>query len=228
MNPPTDRERPALSEADRALIETARCLKRGDYGARDDGWLIAQFNKADDRIEVLASPKPSITQGGVVELAEKGRDLVRRWKRPGHTISGHEASKLIGDLATALERLAGERGGEADHDAVDGVAEVLFEQRQTGWMWAAAVEADLDTEYGQLVDIVRDDARAVLKFLAHQPLPVEVERERIEGIVRTALLNVHGIDDLKFSERVKELTRLSSEAADAILTAHPALGGGGR
>lgn len=48
----------------------------------------------------------------------------------------------------------------------DDIAEILFNQRQTAHDWNDALEADSESEAGQLLSIVRDDAAAVLRLLS--------------------------------------------------------------
>lgn len=67
-----------------SLIETARALKRGDYGAWEDDWLIDQFAAAADRIEALeAALKPFAQIAPSVEHTDhRDGDVVHRQRTP--------------------------------------------------------------------------------------------------------------------------------------------------
>lgn len=69
----------------------------------------------------------------------------------------------------AEARLAQAEGRPAVTEVnIDDIAQVLFDQRQTGYAWADAIEADAESDEGTLVSIVRDDAKAVLAALHPQ------------------------------------------------------------
>lgn len=242
MNPPTDRERPALSEGEvEALAQTiyeaemSYMLSIPRMGLRPFTWSeLCELDTGKDRYvaaakAVLASPKPALTQGGVVELVElveAYRVRVLRVMNRNKMVSDVGLAILIAkDLAaTALERRAEERGGEAV--ALD---EVAFRGGFAKGSYECLCMACGETFEGDK-RAVHCRPCAIAKALpdppaaAPQPLPVEVERERIARIIRGW--------DKPTGGRIGPGTRRAIEdadaKADAILTAHPALGGGGR
>lgn len=197
MNPPTDRERPALSAREAALSARTHAV-----AVLDDlriillraGTTSVSLPRPDVIANALtellvlpapaASPKPALTQGGVAELVqiepERLLELLRGAYLDGcHAVHenyqpdpypefGEAADDYVARLdltedtrpvrqesaATALERLAGERGGEADyypsHEALSDLVHLLAEEdflgRNHGWKerWDRALSVATD------------------------------------------------------------------------------------
>lgn len=87
--------------------------------------------------------------------------------------------------------------------SIDDVAQVLFEQRSDE-RWIDAIEADVESDAGELVSICRDDAAAVFDlFPVAAPSPaIGREREALDKIIELCLSEDAPLDVGEFSEEV--------------------------
>lgn len=94
------------------------------------------------------------------------------------------AKRLLSRHPAPLDASA-DTGKALGYFTADDIAEILFVQRQTGWCWEDAIDADTESDKGTLVSIVRDDAIAILKeFAEAHPAPLDAERVREDERLR--------------------------------------------
>jgi hypothetical protein len=106
---------PSFTQDDEWPASKARVLSALSLEGLRSGVPVALEPAAAPQEARRASPPPSEGVGEHEGLVEEARAMVRAWKTPNHTITGHDASYMISRLLAALLRsLVAETEAEGD------------------------------------------------------------------------------------------------------------------
>ena len=149
----------------------------------------------------------------MVEVTQADREAAYRWfgfKAEQRLTEIEKGEVLKMGLFLARHRITHSpspaEAGQETVERVDDVARILFDQRQTPHVFDEALNADLESDEGALLDICRDDARAVLRHLSRPSTEAEALAKALDealtpsGDTKAAYMGEFAFNRTEFDE----------------------------